>query len=90
MTKAERRNRAIAQAINSLECAHIDRSATKLGTPLWHRATAQMYEATAALVELGIPMTLGSFFASGEAQQGLMADAAANRSIAAAIEARAA
>lgn len=71
--------RAIAKHVNDLECAHIDRASTRVGVSAWHLATARMYDATAELVDLGVPMTLG-----GAAE--LRRDAANNREVARIIE----
>lgn len=86
MTKTDRKAHAIAAAINSLECAHLDRADHKVGTAAWHTATACLYDATALLVELGIPMTLATLTRGAE---GLKNDAKVNRDIAARLIERA-
>ncbi len=85
-SKHQRLMRAIAKHVNDLECAHIDRASTRIGVSAWHLATARMYDATAELVDLGVPMTLGGAAAPAVAAAELRRDAANNREVARIIE----
>jgi len=81
---------AIAKAINDLECAHIELRYVKTqGSAEWHRTTARLYDATAELVDLGVPMTLAGMYGS-EGAQCLRNDAAENRRVAMHLERNAA
>ncbi len=85
-SKHARHMRAIAKAINDLECAHIELRYVKTqGSAEWHRAAACLYDATAELVDLGVPMTLAGMYGSDGAAC-LRADAVENRRIAQHLE----